>query len=1223
MQPSASGSLIREARAKRVPNYRIVGEVDPSRATRGTREVENSLDRVERRAQAVNIALTRAFAFIGVGGGLIGAIGLLKDFEQQMSTIKGITGASEAQFRSLREEAQRLGATTRFSASQAAEGMTFLARAGFNTEQVLGATEGTLRLAQAGALDLGRAADIASNILTGFGLEVDQTGRVVDVLALASNSANTDVSQLGEAMKFVAPVAAGLGVELETATAAVGALSDAGLQASLAGTGLRRVLAELESPAVKTQKILAGLGVTAEEVKVSKVGLIAALERLAEAGVDTGLALEIFGDRGGPAFEVLSTALPKVRNMDAALRDAEGTATRLADTMDDNLNGSILATISAAEGLILAFGESGATGSIRGFFDLLTTLLRAGAANIETLMNVATGLTIVFGARLAASALASASAMTANAAATTLASQAAIALTLSTTRLGAALAANTVTARAASVAITGLAIATTGLAAAGRALLAFFGGPIGLAITAVTVAIYGLWTEADRANDILGNLKQTSRDAVNDLLDLEQKAREAGINVDSLGNAANDTNPLIRTIAASYGTAADQAQRLAINAREAAIAVAQGKIAELQAKRDSLMRPVDDNRGRRGLFRQFTSGFDQYGQELFGGPTVEQRIIGASRIEAEIDLYRRQIALLRKMPDEAFKPPAPRAPPGEGGGAGNLSGGGAGGGGGPASRGRDDITALAQFNQQLLHNIELAGLSGSALMKRQAQLQLQAQMGRELNAVERETLEQRLDQLAAAQDLAKITEFVEGMERETELLGLGNREREIAAARIQVETQLRRDLDEAEAKLIETRAIALQQARDADVLEQYAERLNAENDALADLLPGREARVEVLRLELQLGRALDPVEKARIINLVEESEALRDQREVYDSLNRARETTIRQLEAIAALVASGAISDSDARIAVMGTSTAQQLADQSGQLGGDFAFQAALDQIELWTLEQNRIVEDGLAARLISEQEAADRSVAIEQERQRRLRDLITAQRVATVQAAGSIADSLAMIAKDSLGEQSKIYRAMFVASKAFAIAESIIKIQQGIANAMSLPFPANFAAAAAVAAQAASIVSNIKAVSLQFAEGGLVRGPGSGTSDSITAQLSNGEYVVNARATAQHLGLLEAINSGMGVSGGLMNRPARSAPATAGGGSAGAPALNVTIENYSSASMAVERIGPNDVRIIAREEARQVLAEDLADTFAAEMSKPNSRAKEAVIANTDARPAR
>ena len=363
--------------------FKIIVTVDPTRAKTGARQVETQLNKTKTAADRLGASLRRAFVLTGLTVGISSVVRVLAGYEQAMSTVKAITGANAKEFKELREETQRLGATTRFSASQAAEGAAFLARAGFSTEKVLASLNDTLLLAQAGNLDLGRAADIASNVLTGFRLPVSDAARVVDVLAFAANNANTDVSQLGDAMKFVAPVAAGLGVEIEEAAAAIGILSNAGLQGSLAGTGLRRVLAELESPASKTKKILKSLGVEQEEYRVSAVGLTKALQVLRDAGVDTGQALDIFGDRGGPAFAVLAEGLGDVESMTEALDNAEGTARTMAEVMDDNLMGSLLAVKSAAEALVIAMGDAGVTSALVKALEALATVLRFLADNAE------------------------------------------------------------------------------------------------------------------------------------------------------------------------------------------------------------------------------------------------------------------------------------------------------------------------------------------------------------------------------------------------------------------------------------------------------------------------------------------------------------------------------------------------------------------------------------------------------------------------------------------------------------------------------------------------------------------------------------------------------------------------------------------------------------------------------------------------------------------------
>lgn len=333
--------------------------IDPVPAVAGTKKVEGQLKRTKGAADKLRAVLLRTFVAGGILAAITGTTRVLADYSQEMSNVRAITGATAEEFALLDERAQDLGRNTRFSATQAAEGMAFLARAGFTAAESLEAVEGTLKLAQAGGLELGRAADIASNVLTAFRLEVDQTGRVVDVLASSATGANTTVGQLGDALKLVAPIAAGVNVPLEETTAALSALSDAGLQATLAGTGLRRVISELESPAAKTLDILDALGIAADDVRISQVGLTAALQALRDAGVDTGLALELFGDRGGPAFEVLSNSIPKIEEFTDRLENARGTADRIADVMDDNLKGALLRTGSAIQGLILALGDTG------------------------------------------------------------------------------------------------------------------------------------------------------------------------------------------------------------------------------------------------------------------------------------------------------------------------------------------------------------------------------------------------------------------------------------------------------------------------------------------------------------------------------------------------------------------------------------------------------------------------------------------------------------------------------------------------------------------------------------------------------------------------------------------------------------------------------------------------------------------------------------------------
>lgn len=325
------------------------------------------------------LALTAA---LGAGAGLASGIRTLADFGQAMSTLQAVTGATADEIKLLEAEAKRLGGSTRFSASQAAEGMIFLARAGFTAAEALQAVEGTLTLAQAGGLDLGRAADIASNVLGGFNLNVDQTARVVDVLAKAANSANVTVEGLGEALKFAAPTAAALGLSLEETVAIIGKLGDSGLQGGLGGRGFQSFATAFVG---KKDEITAIIG----EFDLASEGLNNLIRRLVAAGITTEQVINIFRAENLDVFTILANA-----SQDAAkgtevltdkLNDAGGTAARVAATMDDNLNGAILGALSAFEALILAIGEAGANAALTSTFKGLADLLRFAAKNADIL----------------------------------------------------------------------------------------------------------------------------------------------------------------------------------------------------------------------------------------------------------------------------------------------------------------------------------------------------------------------------------------------------------------------------------------------------------------------------------------------------------------------------------------------------------------------------------------------------------------------------------------------------------------------------------------------------------------------------------------------------------------------------------------------------------------------------------------------------------------------
>lgn len=309
----------------------------------------------------------------------------LAEFETAISKVQAVSKASITEMRLLRREARELGAVTQFTAGQVASGMAFLGMAGFNANQILKSTAAVLDIAAAGQLDLGVAADISSNILTGFNLKAEEMVRIADAMAITAASANTNMFQLGDAMKFVAPIAAGAGISLERAAAAIGVLSNSGLQGTMAGTGLRRIISELASPTKEAQKELMKLGLSYKDVNPQTNSLVDILTKLKPLAKDTGASFKVFGDRGAPAFQVLARGIPKLEELTAKMKEGQGAAKEMAKTMRNNLGGDIKALRSSIESLVLSIGEAGLTDALRAGAQGLTRFFRALSGNKQAL----------------------------------------------------------------------------------------------------------------------------------------------------------------------------------------------------------------------------------------------------------------------------------------------------------------------------------------------------------------------------------------------------------------------------------------------------------------------------------------------------------------------------------------------------------------------------------------------------------------------------------------------------------------------------------------------------------------------------------------------------------------------------------------------------------------------------------------------------------------------
>ncbi|NIO79129.1 MAG: phage tail tape measure protein [Candidatus Aminicenantes bacterium] len=291
------------------------------------------------------------------------AIRTAANFEASMNTLGVLTRKQSDRFDDMREMAKKLGAETQFSASQAAEGMNFLAMAGFDANQILAATPGVLNLAAAGNLELAEAADIASNVLTGYGMQANEINRVNDALAFTANNANTNIQMMGESMKFVAPVASGLGIRFEETAAAIGLLGNAGIQASMAGTSLRRAISALAKPTGEAIDVLNRFSIRRKDIldNAGNVkGLGVALDIFKRKGLGATEMMTIFGQRAGPAMiALLKAGAPALAQFEQQIKEGVGEAAITAEAKMKGFNGALKTLKSAMEAVAIAIADAG------------------------------------------------------------------------------------------------------------------------------------------------------------------------------------------------------------------------------------------------------------------------------------------------------------------------------------------------------------------------------------------------------------------------------------------------------------------------------------------------------------------------------------------------------------------------------------------------------------------------------------------------------------------------------------------------------------------------------------------------------------------------------------------------------------------------------------------------------------------------------------------------
>lgn len=370
--------------------------------TAGLKRAQARLNAFAAGVRKIGIGLAKASAAAVIPLAL--SMKVFANFEQRMARVQALTGATGAQFNSLAAEAKRLGETTVFSASQAAEAMGFFALAGFKTDEILKAMAPTLNLAAAGQLEIAQAADISAKIMSGMGIAAGDLGGAVDVLTKAMTTANTDLLQLGDAMKFVGPIAKAAGISLEEITASIQLLSNAGIQAEMAGTTMRGAILSLIGPTPEAAAKLKELGVSVLDAQKNVRPLADIFGQLEQAlaGMGSGEKLDILNTlfekrQAAGAAVLIDKGAQALRDYTAALQNSGGTAARVAGVQLNTLTGDVIILKSALEGLAIAIGESigpplrVGVQAITKMVGAVTTWIRANREIVVMVAVVATG----------------------------------------------------------------------------------------------------------------------------------------------------------------------------------------------------------------------------------------------------------------------------------------------------------------------------------------------------------------------------------------------------------------------------------------------------------------------------------------------------------------------------------------------------------------------------------------------------------------------------------------------------------------------------------------------------------------------------------------------------------------------------------------------------------------------------------------------------------------
>ncbi|RRK35460.1 phage tail tape measure protein [Schaedlerella arabinosiphila] len=406
------------------------GEISRSQYAALQREIvetEQALRDLERQAEQASVALQKIGAAgeklqdvgsviegagrklmpvtAAVGGLSAAAVKVASDFDSAMSQVAAVSGAAGKELDALRDKAREMGSKTKFSASEAAEAMNYMAMAGWKTGDMLEGIEGIMNLAAASGEDLATTSDIVTDALTALGLSAADSGHFADILAAASSNANTNVAMMGETFKYCAPVAGALGFTAEDTAEDIGLMANAGIKSSQAGTAMRTMLTSLTGEVTFVGDAFGELTVqtTNADGSMRSLGDIltdcrAAFAQMSESERAAN-AEALVGKNAMSGFLAVMNAAPgDIEKLNSAINNCDGTAERMAETMQDNLAGQLTILKSQLEELAISIGEilmpsiRQVVGWIQGLVDWLNGLDEGTKKVIVTVALVAAAL---------------------------------------------------------------------------------------------------------------------------------------------------------------------------------------------------------------------------------------------------------------------------------------------------------------------------------------------------------------------------------------------------------------------------------------------------------------------------------------------------------------------------------------------------------------------------------------------------------------------------------------------------------------------------------------------------------------------------------------------------------------------------------------------------------------------------------------------------------------